>query len=70
MDCFVASLLAMTEAVTCFNFKIIRLWMTVQFLPCPLHRIDVGDRLGEGLRRFLRQIVSDASGDKAMLVFA
>ena len=32
--------------------------------------VDVDDGFGEGLRRFLRQIVSDAACDEPMLVFA
>ena len=32
--------------------------------------VDVNDRLGEGLRSFLRQIVPYAAGDEAVLVFA
>ena len=31
---------------------------------------DVYDRLGECLRRFLRQIMSDATGNEPVLIFA
>jgi len=31
---------------------------------------DVDDRLNEGLRSFLRQVVTNAAGDEAVLIFA
>jgi hypothetical protein len=34
----------------------------------PAERVDVGDRLGEGLRGFLGQVVPDAALDQPALI--